>query len=407
MECTEELRNHFECLKTKISFTPVLASPIFDRPFHLPMDASDFTIGRVLFQEDDEGQAYVERPAAFGRRKFKDAERNYSIREKELLVTLFGLRLFRYIPGKENVVTDGLSHRPDSNDKEPITLASLSTRSKVQQRVKHDIVHLVKEAVCRYAEDLFTANLQQCLSAKEHTVRYQTRNLERYNIDNKQIFYQNQSDEHSRLVLPNIPELIDGILYEFHDGKCYGHPAVERTLRLVEKNYYWRYMQRSIWEYVQSCEVCQRSKGRNTKPPGLPRSRPIPSTRWTHLAANIVVALPETKAGYDAVMVVIDRLTKRSHFLPTTTIATALKTATLYRDRLVSLHGLPEELLSDRDSKFTSAVWMYLCEMLGTHQKLTAAFRQQANGVTERVNQTMESYLHTFNNINSDDGMNS
>lgn len=103
---------------------------------------------------------------------------------------------------------------------------------------------------------------------------------------------------------------------------------------------------------------------------------------------DFIVALPETSEGYDAIMVVIDRLTKRAHFLSTTTIATTRETAELYRDRTFVLHGLPEELLSDRDSKFTSELWTNLCEMLGTRQKLTTAFRQQANGVTERVNQT-------------------
>ncbi|GMF21310.1 unnamed protein product [Phytophthora lilii] len=84
-------------------------------------------------------------------------------------------------------------------------------------------------------------------------------------------------------------------------------------------------------------------------------------------------------------------------------IATAMETARLYRDRIFALHGLPEEILSDRDSKFISAFWTNLCEMLGTHQNLTTAFRQQANGVTERVNQTIENYLRAFSNANSDD----
>ncbi|OWZ03582.1 Retrotransposon nucleocapsid protein [Phytophthora megakarya] len=100
------------------------------------------------------------------------------------------------------------------------------------------------------------------------------------------------------------------------------------------------------------------------------------------------MALPETKVGYDAVMVVIDRLTKQSHFLPTTTIATALETATLYRDRVFSRHGLHEELLSDRDSRFTSA---YTPEI------------NYSIPATGKWCQTIENYLWALSNINSDD----
>ncbi|OWZ01912.1 LOW QUALITY PROTEIN: Retrovirus Polyprotein [Phytophthora megakarya] len=88
VEWTEELRNYFECLKTNISSRPVLAIQNFDRQFHLRMDASDFAVGGVLFQEDGEGQASVERPVAFGGRKYKDAEKHYSIREKKLLAIM-------------------------------------------------------------------------------------------------------------------------------------------------------------------------------------------------------------------------------------------------------------------------------------------------------------------------------
>ncbi|GMF36758.1 unnamed protein product [Phytophthora lilii] len=200
------------------------------------------------------------------------------------------------------------------------------------------------------------------------------RNLQRYSLVKGKIFYQAPSDDRPRLVLPNITELLDALLYVYHDAKCYGHPRVERTLCHVEKDYYWRKMEKTIKMYVQSCEVCQRIKGRNTKPPGLLRSHAIPATRWTHLAMDFIVALPEINEGYHAILVVIDRLTKRADFLPTTMIATAMETARLYRDRIFALHGLLEEILSDRDSKFTSAFWTNLCEMLGTHQKTYKCF---------------------------------
>ncbi|GMF34995.1 unnamed protein product [Phytophthora fragariaefolia] len=120
-------------------------------------------------------------------------------------------------------------------------------------------------------------------------------------------------------------------------------------------------MEKTIKLYVRSCEVRQHIQGRKTKPTGLLRSHTIPTTRWTNLAMDFIVALPETGEGYDAILVVIDRLPKRAHFLPTTTIATTTETAKLYRDRIFALHGLPEEVLPDRDSKFNSAFWMNLC----------------------------------------------
>ncbi|POM74905.1 LOW QUALITY PROTEIN: Putative retroelement [Phytophthora palmivora] len=304
------------------------------------MDASDFAVGGVIFQEECEGNERIERPVAFGGRKYKSAKINYSIREKELLAILFGLRLwrvylldkpcivetdhrsletlfsqktisrrvarwydelceypikFRYIPGKDNEVADGISRRPDFKDGVPATLTSITSRKQVKWHVNFDLASLVKEAVCLYCEDPITASLQQ----------YLIRNLDRYNLVNGKIFYETRSDEHPRLVLPHIREIIDGVLHEFHDTRCYGHPGIERTLRLVEKEYYWRRMERSVRSYVRSCEVCQRTKGRSTKPPGVLRSHQIPTARWTHLAMDFIVALPASQKGFDAIMVVI------------------------------------------------------------------------------------------------------
>ncbi|POM81554.1 Putative retroelement [Phytophthora palmivora] len=398
---TDSLRKNFEFLKKSIGSTPILVIPDFDRPFHTRVNASDFAIGGVLFQEKGEDQWHLEEEI------IKMPKKTIHIREKELLAILFGLRLwrvylldkpfivetdhrsletlftqktisrrvarwydelseypitFRYIPGTENAVADGISRRLEFAGSKSVTLTSVSTRQHIRRGVKRDLVSLVNEAVG--------------------------------SLVNEQILYQTQNDEQPRLVLPNICEIIDAVLHEFHDAKCYNNPGVERTLRLVEPHYYWRSIEKSIRVYVSSCEVYQRIKSRTTKPPGLLRSHPIPSARWTHLAMDFIVALPKTTSGFDAIMITI---------IPTTTTATALETAQLYRDRVFVLHGLPEEVLSDRDSKFTSDLWTTLCEMLGTRQNLTAAFRQQANGTTERANRTIENFLGAFSNSNCDD----
>ncbi|GMF25495.1 unnamed protein product [Phytophthora lilii] len=224
IEWTNNLRGHFNSLKDKFSSTPVLAIPNFDQPFHLPTDASDFAVEGVLFQEEGEGDDKVERPIAFGGRKYKAAEKNDSIREKELLAILFGLRLwriyllnkpfivetdhrffetlfsqktisrrvgrwydelseypitFKYIPGKENTVADGMSRRPDFMHEENMNLAAISNQQDIQQRIDWDITRLMKEAVSRYKEDPFTASLIIELSKanKDKRNKQVTRNL--------------------------------------------------------------------------------------------------------------------------------------------------------------------------------------------------------------------------------------
>ncbi|OWZ10879.1 Retrotransposable element [Phytophthora megakarya] len=87
---------------------------------------------------------------------------------------------------------------------------------------------------------------------------------------------------------------------------------------------------------------------------------------------------------HDSVLVVVDQLTKRAHFVACKSTDSASNIAELYRDCIFVLHGIPAEILSDRDPKFTSTVWTTLCAKLGTRQKLSTAFRHQENGVTER-----------------------
>lgn len=105
LEWTDELVKHFEQLKERISATPVLAFADFNKPFFMRMDASDFAIGGVLFRLEEHDGQVVERPVAFQGRKFKGAEKNYSIREKELLAILFWLRVWRvYLLDKPFIV---------------------------------------------------------------------------------------------------------------------------------------------------------------------------------------------------------------------------------------------------------------------------------------------------------------
>ena len=95
-------------------------------------------------------------------------------------------------------------------------------------------------------------------------------------------------------------------------------------------------------------------------------------------------------------MVVVDRLTKIAHFIPTTEKITAEGLARLFRDNVWKLHGLPESIISDRGPQFAAGVIRELNVMLGIDSKLLMAFHPQIDGQTERMNQELEQCLRMF-----------
>jgi transposase InsO family protein len=111
---------------------------------------------------------------------------------------------------------------------------------------------------------------------------------------------------------------------------------------------------------------------------------------------DFITQLPRTEAGHDALLVVVDTLTKMVHLVPTTTSATAEKTARLYVDYVWKLHGVPKEMVTDRDPLFTSRFMKALAEIIGTRQSMSTAYHPQTDGQTERVNRVVEDMLRMF-----------
>ena len=108
---------------------------------------------------------------------------------------------------------------------------------------------------------------------------------------------------------------------------------------------------------------------------------------------DFITSLPRSPKGNDAIWVVIDRLTKVAHFLPVKTKFRTSHLAELYIARIVSLHGVPKTIVSDRGSIFTSQFWHSLQEALGTRLNFSTAYHPQTDGQTERVNQVLEDML--------------
>jgi len=116
---------------------------------------------------------------------------------------------------------------------------------------------------------------------------------------------------------------------------------------------------------------------------------------WTHISVDFITKLPLAQ-GYDSILVVVNRLTKMVHFIPTTEKTLAEGLARLFRDNVWKLHELLESIISDQGLQFMAGLIKELNRMLGIKSKLSTAFHPQIDGQTERVNQELEQYLRMF-----------
>ena len=112
---------------------------------------------------------------------------------------------------------------------------------------------------------------------------------------------------------------------------------------------------------------------------------------------DFVIGLPLSN-NYDAILVVVDRLSKMAHYIPCLSTIDSAGTAVLFRDFVFKYHGLPTDIVTDRGTTFTSHFSRSLCNMVGINQKLSTAFHPQTDGQTERVNAIMEQYLRGYCN---------
>ena len=198
------------------------------------------------------------------------------------------------------------------------------------------------------------------------------------------------------LVIPNDAKLKRALIAEHHDPPARGHPGAERLVQHLLRHYWWPGITKDVKNYVATCDACQHNKSKPVKPGGLLQPMPIPSGKWESVGMDFITGLPCSSTGHDSVLVVIDRLSKLVHLVPTTTTVTAAEVAKLFVQNVIRLHGVPKSIVSDRDKNFTSIFWQTVCEMLQMDRRMSTAFHPQTDGQTERVNRVLEEYLRSY-----------
>ena len=149
-------------------------------------------------------------------------------------------------------------------------------------------------------------------------------------------------------------------------------------------------MKIEIARYIAKCDTCQKVKAIHLRSAGELQPLPILAWKWEDISMDFIVGLPKTSKGFDPIWVILDRLTKSAHFLPVKSIYPTIQYAKIYLARIMSLHGVPKTIVSDRGTQFVSSFWKQLHASLGTKLLYSTAYHPQTDGQTERVNQVLE-----------------
>ena len=177
------------------------------------------------------------------------------------------------------------------------------------------------------------------------------------------------------------------IIYAHHDHPAAGHPVRAATYELVSRNYWWPNMRKTIARYLNNCDTYARIKPVRHALYGLIKPMQIPVTRWSSLSMDFITDLPESGPNkFNSILVVVDHLTKMTHYIPTHETVTSEQVARLYLYNIFRLHGLSASIVSDRGTQFTSGFSRALCKLVAISQILSTGFHPYTDGQTKRVN---------------------
>ena len=215
------------------------------------------------------------------------------------------------------------------------------------------------------------------------------------NYENDLLYWRNQ------LWVPK--GLVQRIMRSEHDTKVARHMGQDKTIELIRRNFWWPKMKERIIDFVRSCPERQQNKASRHQPYGLSSPLELPYAPWESIAMDFNTELPLSD-NCDQLWVIIDRFTKMAHFLPLRREGkTADDLAIIFAREVWKHHSLLADIVSDRDSRFTSEVWKEFLRLTGIQPRMSTAFHPQTDRQTEWLNQTIEAYLRAFISKDHDD----
>lgn len=183
---------------------------------------------------------------------------------------------------------------------------------------------------------------------------------------------------------------------ELHKRPYYGHLGYHKMITMLRKDLFWANMKNEVAEFLARCMECQQVKAEHQHLAGLLRPFPIPKWEWEVISIDFITGLPRRKRKNDYVMVVIDKLSKTTHFIHVKSTYKSVNIADIFMKEVLKLHGITKVIISDRDVKFTGNFSKKLFKSLDTKLNFTTAYHPQTDGQTERVNQVLEDMIRMY-----------
>jgi len=209
-----------------------------------------------------------------------------------------------------------------------------------------------------------------------------------------------------RLLVPEDEKLQLRLLQLSHDTPIASHSGRAKTYEILSRHYYWSGMIKTVARFVRNCHLCSRVKISREKYQGALKPLDVPNRRWKDIAMNFIVTVPESKDLNENstinILIVVNRLSKQVHYEPMSGI-TVLDTARVFYRAIWKHHGLPDSIVSNRETQFVSHFWDELCTRLKIQARLSTAFHSETNDQTENVNGVLEQYLRAFVSFMQDD----
>ncbi len=423
-EWTPECQGSMNALKQALQNSPVLIQPDLNKNFQVHTDASDVGLGAILTQQSAEGEKVV----AYASRTLTGAERNYSTSEKECLAVVWAVEKWRhYLEGRIfevftdhaalawafncpktssrltrwtlrlqqfnfqvhhrkgclNMGPDALSrvHEPASSHAVPC----LSITSHHCSTLPHSLEEIAKAQGMDDTVTQLHSGLQP-RSAKEQPITFE----DHQGVWYRKVPLRNKGGKY-QLVVPQ--SMRTNFMHYYHDNPLGGHLGQLKTLLKIIEVSWWPSVRRDVWQYIKSCEVCQKYKPSNTKPSGLLQSSQITEPGHT-LGIDLMGPFPSSKKQNNYLLVTVDYYTKWLEMFLLRDAKTQ-KIVKILREEIFTRWGVPKFLVSDRGPQFTSSLLGDLCKTWGCVQRLTTSYHPQAN-LTERINRTVKTMIAAY-----------